>query len=201
MPSSGILIASETDTKCMNNSDLFSKKLTELQGDELQYTEEYFAREYGHQRDTESADLIRESAVTHPHHSISPSYSSKHVDDTWLDAPADDFSGELAVDVFQTENDVVIVSTVAGVRSEDLDIDMNGDMITIRGKRKPTFRDVSDDQFLVRECYWGGFSRSIILPADILYDRVKATLENGILTIILPKSPHSKTGKIPIEER
>lgn len=98
----------------------------------------------------------------------------------------EDYSGQLAVDVYQTEKDIVIVSTIAGVRPEDIDIAINNDMVTIRGRRERE-QEVSEDEYLYQECYWGGFSRSIILPTDVKADRAQASFKNGVLTIRLPK--------------
>ena len=98
----------------------------------------------------------------------------------------EDYSGQLSVDVYQTEKEIVIVSTVAGVRPEDIDIAINNDMVTIRGRRERE-QEVADDEYLYQECYWGGFSRSIILPTDVKADRAQANFKNGVLTIRLPK--------------
>ncbi len=111
----------------------------------------------------------------------------------WLED--DDFSGQLAVDVFQTKDDIIIKSTIAGVKTEDIDIAINNDMITIRGKREQEHEIVEDD-FFYQECYWGGFSRSIILPVDVKSDRAKASMKNGVLTIILPKA--DKVNKVTV---
>lgn len=111
----------------------------------------------------------------------------------WLDD--DDFSGQLAVDVFQNGDDIVIKSTIAGVRPEDIDINVNNDMITIRGKREKDHTVVDEDYFY-RECYWGGFSRSIILPCEVKVDRIKASMKNGVLTVVLPKA--SKVSKVTV---
>ncbi|MFZ6035522.1 MAG: Hsp20/alpha crystallin family protein [Patescibacteria group bacterium] len=111
----------------------------------------------------------------------------------WLDD--DDFAGQLAVDVYQTADDIVIKSTIAGVRPEDIDISVNNDMITIRGKREKD-HEVSDQDYFYRECYWGGFSRSIILPCNVKIDRIKATIKNGVLTVVLPKA--EKVNKVTV---
>lgn len=106
-------------------------------------------------------------------------------DATWLEE--EDYAGQLAVDVYQTKNEIVIKSTIAGVKPEDIDISVNNDMITIRGKRDKDHEVVESDYFY-RECYWGGFSRSIILPTDVKVDKIKATIRNGVLTVTLPKA-------------
>jgi len=113
--------------------------------------------------------------------------------ENWLDD--DDFSGQLAVDVYQTNDDIIIKSTIAGVRTEDIDIAINNDMITIRGKREKE-GVINEEDYFYRECYWGGFSRSIILPCDVKSDKVDASMKNGVLTIILPKA--DKVNKVTV---
>src|SRR3990167_11362788 len=97
-------------------------------------------------------------------------------DEKWLDEDYEE--GQLSVDVYQTKDAIVIKSTIAGVKPEDIDISINNDMVTIRGKRE--FDDsVQEDDYFYQECYWGGFSRSIILPVEIQPDKVQANLKNG----------------------
>ena len=106
--------------------------------------------------------------------------------------------GQLSVDVYQTPADIVIKSTIAGVKPENLDIAITNDMVTIRGRRE-TEEDLGKDDYFYQECYWGPFSRSVILPVDVQTDKSLATLKNGVLTIKLPKSEKTKTKKIEIK--
>ena len=94
--------------------------------------------------------------------------------------------GHLTIDVFQTENEIVIQSTIAGVDPKDIDVSVTQDMVTIKGLRRPEEKIKSSDYFH-RELYWGPFSRAVILPVDVDSDRAKAGYKNGILTISLPK--------------
>lgn len=114
----------------------------------------------------------------------------------WLE---EDFSGQLAVDVFQTDQDIVIESTIAGVRPEDLDISVTNDMVTIKGIRRHQ-QTVADDAYLFRECYWGGFSRRIILPLEVRTDKINAVLKDGILTVTLPKLERPKAKIVRVRE-
>lgn len=109
----------------------------------------------------------------------------------------DGSEGQLTIDVYQTENDIVIKSTIAGVKPEDLDVSINNDMITIRGERKKE-EDVPEENYYYQECYWGNFSRSVILPVDVFADKIEASMKNGILTIHLPKADTTKTKKIQV---
>ncbi len=109
----------------------------------------------------------------------------------------DDSEGQLTIDVYQTDNDIVIKSTIAGVKPEDLDVSINNDMVSIRGERKND-EMVGEENYYYQECYWGTFSRSVILPVDVLADKAEASMKNGILTIRLPKADNTKTKKIQV---
>ncbi len=111
--------------------------------------------------------------------------------------PRKETEGQLTVDVFQTEEDVVIQSTIAGVNDKDLDISVTNEMVTIKGTRSPEQKIRSSDYYY-QELYWGDFSRSIILPVDVDADNARASMKNGILTIRLPKLDGVKTKKIKI---
>lgn len=113
--------------------------------------------------------------------------------ENWLEG--EDFSGQLAVDVYQTKDEIIIKSTIAGVKPEDIDISINNDMITIRGKREKD-HEVVDDNYFYRECYWGGFSRSIILPCEVKTDKISASMKNGVLTVIMQKA--TKMNKVTV---
>lgn len=122
-------------------------------------------------------------------------------DDDTESWPEEEFEeGQLSIDVFQTPSEIIVKSTIAGVKPEDIDISINNDMLTIRGKRHHD-QAVKDQDYLFRECYWGSFSRSIILPVEIEADKVDAALENGVLTVTLPKAKTAKQISIKVKER
>ncbi|EKE15526.1 MAG: Small heat shock protein [uncultured bacterium] len=108
-----------------------------------------------------------------------------------------DAEGQLTIDVYQTENDIIIKSTIAGVKPEDLDVTINNDMVIIKGERKNEEK-ITADNYYYQECYWGGFSRSVVLPVEIISDKAEASLKNGILTIKLPKADTTKSKKIQV---
>ena len=107
--------------------------------------------------------------------------------------------GQLTIDVFQDEENVVIQSTIAGVNPDDIDISITNDMVTIKGKRAPD-QEIAPEDYYYQELYWGPFSRSIILPVEVDADSAKAAMKNGILTIRLPKLELKKTKKIKVSE-
>lgn len=106
--------------------------------------------------------------------------------------------GQLTIDVYQTPDDIVIESAVAGVRPEDLDINVTNDSITIRGKRHRDHK-VRDEDYFYQECYWGRFSRSVILPQEVDPDSASVTFKGGILTVRLPKMNRQKTKKLKVK--
>lgn len=93
--------------------------------------------------------------------------------------------GQLSIDVFRDKKVLVIRSTVSGAKPEDIDISVHGDLLTIRGKREID-RDIKESDWYYRECYWGAFSRSVVLPYEVNADKTEASLKNGILEIRLP---------------
>jgi len=107
--------------------------------------------------------------------------------------------GHLTVDIYQTEDDIVVRSTIAGAKIEDIDIQVTKDMITIKGSRKAE-EQVREEGFFHRELYWGAFSRAIILPVDVDPEGAKASYKNGILTVRLPKLEKGRTKKLKISD-
>jgi len=105
--------------------------------------------------------------------------------------------GELAIDVYQTETDLVIQSAIAGVKPEFLDISMERDVVTIKGSREKPFEEEGD--YFTQECYWGSFSREVILPVEVDPDKAEATMKEGILTIRIPKILREKKRRIKVK--
>jgi HSP20 family protein len=108
-----------------------------------------------------------------------------------------DSEGQLTIDVYQTPAEIVIKSTIAGVSPDDLDITITNDMVTIKGKREKD-EVIAGGDYYYQECYWGAFSRSVILPVDVEAEKADASMKNGILTIRLPKIEKIKTKKIKV---
>lgn len=119
---------------------------------------------------------------------------SKDVSPAWDDREPE---GQLTVDVYQTQNDIIVESAIAGVRPEDIDIQVTADSITIRGSRRRE-KEVGDEDYLYQECYWGRFARSIILPQEVDPDGANVTFKNGILTVRLPKVNKKKSKRLKV---
>lgn len=114
-----------------------------------------------------------------------------------FDQSAELTEGTLTIDVYQNENEIIVESAIAGVRPEDLDITATNESIAIKGERH---RDehVSDERYFYQECFWGKFSRSVILPQEVDPEAAQVGYKNGILTIKLPKVVRHKTKRLNI---
>jgi len=110
----------------------------------------------------------------------------------------DEKEGELTVDVYQTSDTIVIKAMIAGVRPEDLDISITRDMVTVKGKREEE-KSAHDDDYFMRELYWGSFSRTITLPVEIDVDESEAIEKHGLLILKLPKLDKKRQSKLKVK--
>jgi len=114
----------------------------------------------------------------------------------WL---AEETEGQLAVDVYQDEHSIYILAPIAGVSASDIDISITDEVLTIRGSRHPG-HDTSGEKHFTKECYWGAFSRSYVLPIAVNADQSKATMKDGLLRVEIPKDEKVKTKVIKIND-
>jgi HSP20 family protein len=114
----------------------------------------------------------------------------------WLEEEPED--GQLTVDVYETANDVIIKTMVAGVKPEDLDISITREMVTIRGKREED-RTVSGEDYFHRELYWGSFSRTIVLPKEVDIEEAEAIEKYGLLILKLPKLDKHREARLKVK--
>lgn len=106
--------------------------------------------------------------------------------------------GELAVDVYENENEIFVQAMIAGVETEDMDVIITRDVVTIKGKRE-NIADISDENYYNKELYWGRFSRKILLPEEIDPERSEALEKHGLLILRLPKLNKKKTQKLEVK--
>ena len=118
---------------------------------------------------------------------------------SWSD-PADqaEEEGELAVDVYQTPSEIIIKAMVSGVKPEDLDINITREMVTIKGRRE-TAREINTEDYFQRELYWGSFTRTILLPAEIEVEEAEAIEKHGLLTLRLPKIDKQRSSSLKVK--
>lgn len=110
---------------------------------------------------------------------------------------ASEGEAQLTVDVYQTPDHIIIRALVAGVRPEELDINITRDMVTVTGKRIEQ-KEVEENDYVYRELFWGAFSRSIVLPAEVDVDLAEASEKHGLLTIKLPKINKDRQTKLKV---
>jgi HSP20 family protein len=115
----------------------------------------------------------------------------------WL-APAG--AEALAVDMYQTDDAVVVKSPLPGVKPEDIDISVTGDVLTIKGETKAE-EEVNEENYVYRECSYGSFSRSLSLPVPVVAGKAQAEFEDGVLILTLPKAEEVKPKAIKIKAK
>ncbi len=116
---------------------------------------------------------------------------------TWLEP----FEGaQLAVDVMETKDDVVLKASLPGIKPDDIDISLTGDMLTIRGEFKAE-QKTEEANFVRQERRHGKFERALTLPTQVVGDKARAEFENGVLTLTLPKAEDVKPKTIKVKAR
>jgi HSP20 family protein len=114
------------------------------------------------------------------------------------DREDDEAEGQLTVDVYQTPTDIVVQTMVAGVRPEDLTLSITRDMLTIRGRREET-KSINDENYFIRELYWGTFARTILLPEEVDIEGAEAMEKHGLLIVKLPKIDKQKQTNLRVK--
>jgi HSP20 family molecular chaperone IbpA len=122
---------------------------------------------------------------------------SVHGGPSWQDEESDQ-DGELPIDMYQTRDSIVIRALVAGVSPNDLNISITRDMVTLKGQREE-IQEAPDEDYYHRELFWGSFSRSIVLPEEIVIDEAEAKEKHGLLEIILPKLDKGRSARLTVK--
>lgn len=125
------------------------------------------------------------------------SISSVPIEETWDDSE-EEFPGQLAVDVYETEDKLVIKARTAGVNKEDLDVSISDGILTISGTLS-SGDDTDAINWHIQECYWGEFNRTLALPVSVKEDEVEAVLKDGVLSISFNKIRQEQAKKIQIQ--
>jgi HSP20 family protein len=105
-----------------------------------------------------------------------------------------------AVDMYQTDNEVVVKAALPGIKPDEVQINVTGEVLTIKGETRQE-NESKDKTYHLREQRWGSFERSLILPTEVVADKAKAEFENGLLTITLPKAEEVKPKTITIKSK
>ena len=106
--------------------------------------------------------------------------------------------GQLPVDVYQTLNDIIIRTFIAGVRPDEMNVSISRDMVVIEGSREE--RDsITEGDYFARELFWGRFAKTILLPQEVDVDGSTATAKDGLLTLTLPKLDKARQTKLKVK--
>ena len=106
----------------------------------------------------------------------------------------------MALDVYETKDQVVIKAALPGVKPEETEVTITGDTLTIRGESKEE-KEVKEENYIRKERHFGSFARSVTLPAGLEADKAEATFENGVLTLKIPKSEQVKPKSIKVKAK
>lgn len=118
-------------------------------------------------------------------------------EEAWDDSE-EEFPGQLAVDVYETEDKLVVKARTAGVNKEELDVSISDGILTISGTLS-SGDDTDAINWHIQECYWGEFNRTLALPVSVKEDEVEAVLKDGVLTISFNKVRQEQAKKIQIQ--
>lgn len=179
----------EEEVAVVDDEDLEEDEDEVEEADEVEESEEE-----GFEEDEEEEDEPASAPIEENFEEAVPQSPVSAKDEEWMN----DYEGALNIDMYQTKDNVIIKSTIAGVRPDDIDITVANDMVTIKGSRSREEKITQDDYFY-QECYWGSFSRSVIVPVDIDSENIEADLKDGILTVIVPKAAKAKTKKVKVK--
>lgn len=114
------------------------------------------------------------------------------------DSPVKKEVGQLSVDIYHTDKEIVILAPIAGVDKENIHLSVTEDVLVIKGSR-PSKDEIPEENYYTRECFWGDFSRSIVLPLEADSKNISASFENSVLEIHIPKVKHESTKIIKIK--
>lgn len=106
--------------------------------------------------------------------------------------------GQLVVDVYETDKELVVQSAIAGIKNDQIDVSLDNDILIIKGEREDPSKE-KDKRYFLKECYWGSFSKEIILPREIDTGKIDAKVKDGILTVRMQKIEKAKNKKIEVE--
>ena len=105
-----------------------------------------------------------------------------------------------AIDMYQTNDEIVVKAALPGIKAEEVQINVTGEVLTLKGETKQE-NETKEKAYHIHEQRWGAFERSIVLPTDVIADKAKAEFENGILTITLPKAEEVKPKMISVKAK
>ena len=140
---------------------------------------------------------LRNNAPSHDDTDMEAPEEVSYSNSSWA-AQSEPTVGELTVDVYQTNDMIVVQTMIAGVAMSELSVSVTRDMLTIKGKRESP-KGVAPENYFYQELFWGAFARTVLLPAEIDTEEVEATEKNGLLTIKLPKIDKGRIQNVKVK--
>src|SRR3954463_10413685 len=147
------------------------------------------------EEDELTAAFLGDDEMVSPDEAAAPAAGASPADDQWDEDEA--VPGQLAVDVYETKERLVVKARTAGVNKSELDVSISDNQLTIRGTLSAGNEDGVENYFL-QECYWGEFSRTIALPVPVKEEEIEAVLKDGVLTISFGKVKQDTVKKIQV---
>ncbi len=145
-----------------------------------------------------AAAFLNDDSMADDSNVAAPQHDNGVADDANWEDSEDDFPGQLAVDVYETDEQLVVKARTAGVNKEDLDVSISDGILTISGTLS-SGDDSAATNWHIQECYWGEFSRTLALPVAVKEDEVAAVLKDGVLSITFAKVKQEQAKKITIQ--
>ena len=147
----------------------------------------------------EDYEFEDETTPAYPAHRGMPASSGMSTEPaSHFPAHEDSVEGQLPVDVYQTDEEIVVRAFVAGVRPDDINLSISRDMVVIDGVREER-EQVSGSDYIKRELFWGSFATTIYLPQEIDVDTATASAKDGLLTLVLPRLDKSRQTKLKVK--
>jgi len=109
--------------------------------------------------------------------------------------------GQLAIDVYQNNEEIIILAPIAGTTLKQLNVSVTDEVLTVSGKRKFPLKKSEEESYLTKECFWGAFSRAVVLPTNVDSTKITASFTNSVLEIRIPKTENVRTKVIPIKRK
>ncbi len=142
-------------------------------------------------------DIVAPHSYAGPIKRITVKDKDEHTEET-LESKEEEQEAELTLDLYQTENEIIVQAMIAGVHPDNLSINMTRDSITIRGRREEN-QSVNRENYFLKELYWGTFSRTVALPEEVNIEEAEALEKHGLLIIKLPKIDKNKEAKLKVK--
>jgi len=191
-----------TGTVNIDKNDRFSRVDVDIEEQDDYYSDEPVANNstsrYDNQYSQPDTTGQINNSVSNPLASNDYTDNASSFNNNWL--PKTDHGGELSVDLYELDEEIILQAMIAGVRPQDLDINVTREMVTIEGHREGA-EGIPEDNYYHQELFWGAFNRTVMLPAEVEVEEAEASESHGLLTIKMPKLDKARSTKLKVRSR